>query len=149
MNYIINIWPDKSKFSYQAGGPDLGHQGWSDGLNRARWRHPSHSEWHEGQGGCSVLDTSCYSRTLKVISLDSLRWMAEIFVLSWHAEDLCCKPNEDRWALTRAELGDTLGHPSRGLRPVDSQGGQVDVLGCWGDFNSASLGMRRKDEMGL
>lgn len=30
------------------------------------------------------LGTGCYSRTLKVISLDRSRWMAEIFVLSWH-----------------------------------------------------------------
>lgn len=64
-------------------------------------------------------------------------------------EDLCCKPNEDRLPLTQTDLGDTLGHPSSRHRPVDSQGEQVDVLGCWSDLNSASLRMRRKDEMGL
>lgn len=54
------------------------------------------SERREGQRGGSVLGYQLFSRTLKVISLDRSRWMAEIFVLSWHAEDLYCKSNEDR-----------------------------------------------------
>lgn len=63
----------------------------------------------EGQRGGSVLGTIWM---LKVITLNRSRWIAKIFVLSLHAEDLCWEPNEDRWALMWVDFVGTLCHSS-------------------------------------
>ncbi|TNN85395.1 hypothetical protein EYF80_004417 [Liparis tanakae] len=64
------------------------------------------------------------SRTLKVISLDRSRWMAEIFASSWHAEYLYCKSNEDGWALTQADFW------GRSVQFLKWTGGLEDRRGC-------------------
>lgn len=117
-----------------------GHQGWSDRLNWARWHHPSRSLWETWRPQRRLRPwllavTAGHSKSSHLTDHDG--WLKSLSYLGI-AEELHCRPNEDRWALMLDDLGDPLCHPSSGHRPEDPLGGWAAVLGRWGGSSSAS-----------